>query len=177
MDDRALDGVGLDLLLDGGGVVLVDVGEGTVDQADDAVGEGLAGEDGGGHVGELLLDEAELADGFAEGFALFGVANAVVEGGAGSSDGGVAELVAADVEDVEGDVVAFADLAEEVGGGDLAVGKDERAGGAAADAELVLFLADGEAGGAFFDEEGGEAFLAGVLAFLGSRERGTWRRW
>ncbi len=79
------------------------------------------------------------------------------------ADGGVAELVAADVEDVEGDVMAFADLAEEVGGGDLAVGEDQRAGGAAADAELVLFLADGEAGGAAFDEERGEAFFAGSL--------------
>ena len=117
-------------------------GERLVDQADGAVAEGFADEDAGGAVGDLLLDEAELGDGFAEGLAVDGVADAVVERHAAAADGCVAELVAADVEDVERDVVALADFAEEIVRGDDAVGEDERAGGAAANAELVLFFAD-----------------------------------
>ena len=62
--------------------------------------------------------------------------------------------------------MALADLAEQVVGGDFAVGQDQRAGGGAADAELVLFLADGEAGRAALDQEGGE-ILASRRSDLG----------
>ena len=57
-----------------------------------------------------------------------------------------AQLEAADVENVEGDDVAFADFAEHVLDRHLAVVQDERAGGRAANAHLVLFGADGESG-------------------------------
>ena len=68
---------------------------------------------------------------------------------------------AAFVEGFDGDLVAFADLAEDVGGGDAAVVEEELAGGGGADAELVFFLADGETGGVALDEEGRDAFVAG----------------
>ena len=80
----------------------------------------------------------------------------VLQAVARAADAGRAQLEAADVQDVEGDVVALADFAEQVLDGNLAVGQDERAGGGAADAELVLFGADGEAGSVALDEEGGE---------------------
>ena len=54
--------------------------------------------------------------------------------------------------------------------------EDERAGGAAADAELVLFLADGEAGRAFLDEEGGELFYILPGPHWGWSAPRTWRR-
>ena len=113
-----------------------------------------------GAVGELLLHQAELADGFAKGLAVDGVADGLIERHLGGSQRGRAQFVAADVEDVEGDVMALADLAQQVGRGNHAVGEDEWAGGRAANAQLVLLLADGEAGRAAFDEEGGELFFS-----------------
>src|SRR5207249_2631687 len=147
----AFDGVLLDTFLNLLGVVLVfcrDAGERFVDEADGAIADGSADEDSGGAVGDLLLDEPELGDGFPEGLTINGVADAVVESHAAAADGCDAEFVASDVQDVERDVVALADLAEQVFGRDDAVGEDERTGGAAANAELVLFLALGEAGSA-----------------------------
>jgi hypothetical protein len=141
-----------------------DAGERLVDEANGAIADRSADEDAGGTVRDLLLDEPELGDGFAEGLAIDGVANAVVERNASAADGCISEFVAADVEDVERDVMALADLSEEVRGGDDAIVKDERAGGAAANAELVLFFPYGESGSAPLDEEGGEFFFAGVGA-------------
>ncbi len=83
---------------------------------------------------------------------------ALLQAVARAAGAGRAELEAADVEDVEGDVVALAGLAQQIFDGHLAIGEDERAGGGAADAELVLLRADGEAGSAALDEEGGEFF-------------------
>jgi hypothetical protein len=95
--------------------------------------------------GDLALDQAELGDGLAEGDALFGVANHVRQRVARAADAGHAQLEAAHVEHVEGDVVALAGLAQQVRGGDFAVLKHQRAGGGAANAQLVLFRADGQA--------------------------------
>src|SRR3712207_7749297 len=55
-----------------------------------------------------------------------------------------AQLPAPDVQDVEGDLVALADLAEHVLDRDLAILEVERAGRAAANAELVLLGPDGD---------------------------------
>ena len=70
-----------------------------------------------------------------------------------AADAGRAQLEASDVQNVERDVMALADLAEQVLHGHLAVGQDQRAGGRAADAELVLLRADREPGGAALDDE------------------------
>src|SRR5207244_3554821 len=58
-----------------------------------------------------------------------------------------------DVEDVEGDLVALADLAEDILDRHPALLEDERRRRAAADAELVLLAALGEAGRAALDDE------------------------
>ena len=73
-----------------------------------------------------------------------------------AADAGSAQFEAADVQDVERDVVTLADLAEQVFGRHLAVRQDQRAGGGAADAELVLLRADREARRIALDEERGE---------------------
>ena len=73
-----------------------------------------------------------------------------------AADAARAQLEAADVQDVEGDDVSLADLAEHVLDRHLAVVEDERAGRRAANAHLLLFRADGEAGEIAFDEERGE---------------------
>ena len=61
-----------------------------VDEADGTVADCSADEDPGGAVGDLLLDESELRDGFAEGFAVAGIADAVVERHARAADGCIA---------------------------------------------------------------------------------------
>ena len=65
----------------------------------------------------------------------------VLQAVARAADAGRAQLEAADVQDVERDVVALADLAQQVLHRHLAVGQNQRAGGRAADAELVLLRA------------------------------------
>ena len=67
-----------------------------------------------------------------------------------------AELEAADVEDVEGDLVALADLAEHVLDRHLRALEDDLGGGGALDAELLLLRADRDARGGPLDEERGE---------------------
>ena len=67
--------------------------------------------------------------------------------------------------------MALADLAEQVPRRDDAVGENQRTGRAAANAELVLFLALGESGRAALDQERGELFLSGVGA-IGDRALG-----
>ena len=76
----------------------------------------------------------------------------------GAADAG-AQLEPADIEDVEGDLMAFALLAEEVLHRHLAVVEDDLGGGRAFDAELLLFGADDQAGEALLDQEGGEMLL------------------
>ena len=67
-----------------------------------------------------------------------------------------AQLEAAEVQHVEGDLVALADLAEHGVGRHLDVLQDHRRRRGAVQAELVLFLAARHAGPLAFDDEGGE---------------------
>ena len=71
-----------------------------------------------------------------------------------------ADTDAAFVQRFDGDLVALAGLAENSLARQLAVVEEELAGGGGADAELVFLAADGEAGRALFDEEGGDAAVA-----------------
>src|SRR4029453_13465481 len=68
-----------------------------------------------------------------------------------------ADADAAFVERLDRDLVALADLAEDLRFRHDAVFEDGVARAAGADAELVLFLADGEARGAAIDDECGDA--------------------
>ena len=64
------------------------------------------------------------------------------------------------VQGLHGDLEALALFAQQVLLGDDAVLKDQVAGGAAADAHLLLMLADGEAGEVLLDDEGRDAVVA-----------------
>ena len=108
------------------------------------------------HLRDLLADQAEVGDGLAESLALLGVGDGMLQRGARAADAARAQLEAADVENVEGDDVAFADVAENVLHRHLAVVQDERRSGRAANAHLLFFVADGEAGEILLDQERGE---------------------
>ena len=133
-------------------------GQRRIDHADGAIGHALAHKDAGRALGQLLLDQAELADGFAERLALLRVADRICQRILRATDARRSQLEAADVQDVERDVVALADLAQQVSDRHLAVGEDQRAGGRAANAELVLLRAHGKARRVALDQEGGELF-------------------
>ncbi len=107
------------------------------------------------------MDGLELCDGFTELAALLGVFGGVAPGSGGEAEELGGDADAAFVEGLDGDLVAFADFAEDVGGGNAAVVEEELAGGGGADAELVFFLADGEAWRVALDEEGRDALVAG----------------
>ncbi len=65
------------------------------------------------------------------------------------------------VEGLNGDLVALSRLAEDIGDGNETVLEDELAGGGCTDSELVLFLAEGEAGRIFLDKKCGDALVSG----------------
>ena len=71
-----------------------------------------------------------------------------------------ADADAAFVERLDGDLVALADLAEDVRRRHAALLEQQLAGAARADAELVFLLADREPGEAALDEERGDAAVA-----------------
>ena len=77
-------------------------------------------------------------------------------GALGDADtlGGDADAPA--VEERHGDLEAFALLPQQAIGGELGVLVDKLGGFGGADAHLVLELADGEAGGVFGADEGGD---------------------
>ena len=100
-----------------------------VDHADGAVGHAFGGVEARRARCDLSLDEAKLGDRFAEGLALLCVANHVRQGVARTAHAGHAQLEAAHVEHVEGDVVALARLAQQVRRGHFAVLQHQRAGG------------------------------------------------
>ena len=72
-------------------------------------------------LGDLLLDQPELADCLAERLAFLGVANPLAQCRFRRAQHRRAQLVAADVQHVERDVVALANLAQQVRRGNLAV--------------------------------------------------------
>ena len=109
-----------------------------------------------GDLADLLADEIELGDRLAELLALARELDAQLEAVLGAAHRADPQLPAPDVEDVEGDLVPLADVAEHVLDRDRAVLEKQRAGRAAADPELVLLGPDGEPGRAALDEEGGE---------------------
>ncbi len=160
-DDGAFDGILFDSFANFfGGVCagFVDLVQRDVHHADRAVDHSFAGVDAHCHVGEFFANQAEVGDDFIESLALLGVANGVFERDARAADAHGSQLEAADVQNVEGDYVAFADFTEHVFCGHFAVVEDDRAGGGAADAHLVFFGADGESRESFLDQECSELF-------------------
>src|SRR5205085_6815205 len=79
-----------------------------------AIHQGLTGVDTNGDVGNFFFDQAKLRDALAESLALFRIADGVLQRGARAAHAARAQLEAADVKDVEGNGVTFADLAQHV---------------------------------------------------------------
>ena len=86
--------------------------------------EEAGGVEVGGHIGEHELDGLELRDGMAEREALLGIGAGGFEGALGDAEGLRGDADAAAVERGERDFVAFAFVADAVGGGDFAVGEN-----------------------------------------------------
>ena len=85
-----------------------------LDQAFDAIGHRFRGVDANRHLGQLVLDHAEVRDGRAESFAVFRVGERNCENVLRAADGEGAEFQAAEVQDIESDDVAAADFAEHI---------------------------------------------------------------
>ena len=149
-------------LLDGARVAGLDrvdhlaSGADLVHLAGGAVERALDGVEARGHLAELVLDQAERRDGFPELLALAGVFDGGAQHVLGRAHGAGAEREAAEVENVEGDIGAFADLAEHVLDGHRRVLEDKAAGGGGLDAKLELLPAGGDTGEGFLDDEGGD---------------------
>ena len=94
----------VDALLDGGEFVVKETGQ--------TVNEGLGGEDMGGQVGDLFGDRSKLADRSIELLTLVGILDALSKGHLRGAADARTQLESADIEDVEGDFMAFALLAQ-----------------------------------------------------------------
>jgi hypothetical protein len=122
--------------------------------------EEARGVDFRGHVREHKLNGLKLRDGMAKGETLFGIFQRGFKSALGDSNGLRGDADAAAIERGESDFVAFAFVADAVGGWHFAVSENQFAAGGGADAKFFFFLAGFEAGRAFFDDEGGDAFFA-----------------
>src|ERR1017187_6873200 len=115
----------------------------------------------GGHLRDLELNTLELADGAAELLALLRVLDGEFPGATGQPEHLRADVDAAFVQRLDGDLVALADFAQHVALGHAAIFHDQLAGAGRPDAEFVFLLADGDSRGVFLDDEGGDALVAG----------------
>ena len=123
-------------------------------------GRRFHGEGVGGHVGDLLLDQLELAERLLELHALLGVLDGGLQAGLGGAGAAGAEGGAAEVEHGQRDAQALADLAEDVLGGHGHVVEGQPGRGGAADAALGHARLDHlEAGHVRRDQEGGDLRL------------------
>ena len=104
------------------------------------IGEQASGFDLRGHVGELELDGLKFGDGFAELFALLGVAHRAFVGALRHAQAERGDGNAAAIENLQAVDEAFAFFAEKIFGGNAAIGEDDFAGVARAQAELVFFF-------------------------------------
>ena len=124
----------------------VDHPGGAIEQALDRVGAD-------DHLAELVLDRPERRDRLSELFSLRRISRRLADRAPGASAAHRAELETAEVEHVERDLVALADLAEDVVGRHLDVLKKDRGRRRAVQAHLVLFLPAPDARKRPFDDE------------------------
>ncbi len=110
-----------------------------LDVAHDAVGHRLIDEHARGHLRQFVLDQPELANRLPERLALAGVAKRMRKSFLAFPVGEHRELEAAQVENVEGDDVASADLAQYVLHRYMDVVQVDRRGGCALEAHFLLF--------------------------------------
>jgi hypothetical protein len=131
------------------------------------VAEGAAGLQHGVHVGQLALDELELADALAELLAVVDVGHHVVHHRLHDADGPGGQHRAFVVQPAHQHLGAAVDRAQHVVGRHLDVLEHQLAGVAAAHAQLVELLRDAEALHALLDQEGGDAARAQLGLGLG----------
>ena len=110
------------------------------------------------HVGDLLLHRAEVRDRLLELLSLLGVVGRDLQRALHGTEDTHAELEAADVQDVERDLVTASDLAEQVLLGHPHVFEAQRARRRALDAHLVLLGPRGEPVVGALDQERRERF-------------------
>ena len=115
------------------------------------------------HVGQHELDALEGADRLTELLALLRVPHRGVERGLADAHRLGADRGARAVENPKRDLVALAFFSQAILDRHLTVGEMERGGGRAADPELALELADGEAWEGRLHEKGRHAALAAAL--------------
>src|SRR5208282_521687 len=127
--------------------------------SDGAIDERFANKNQRRHVRDFLSHQPEIADRLAERFALLGVRNGAFDRNPRSTHAHRAKFETSHVQNVEGDDVPLADLAQQILHRDLAVIQNNGTGGRSANAHLVLFGADGKPRKCLFHEEGGK-FLA-----------------
>ena len=94
----------------------------------------------------------------------------MVEGALGEADHLGPDADPPLVERLDGDGVPASRFAQHVGGGDAAVVEEQLARAAGADAQLVLLLADLEAGRPPVDDERGDAAVAGLGVGVGEHD-------
>ncbi len=159
LGDRALDGVLLERCANGVRAArILGRRKAALQQAADAVDARLDRVGASGDGGELGADEREVGQLAAERHALARVPRCDGERWPHAAERRGPELEASDVEDVEGDPMALARLAEQrVLRHDHAVQRD-RAGRGAVEAHLLLLRADAQPGRVTLDEEGAECF-------------------
>ena len=139
--------------------VVVAGGDGAVGEPCGAIGEQARRFDLRGHVRELELDGLKFGDGLAELFALLRVAHGTFVGALRHAEAERRDRDASAVENLQAVDEAFAFRAEEIFGGHAAIGEDDFAGVAGAQAELVFFLAGAKAGSSLLDDERGDAVV------------------
>src|SRR5262249_40232137 len=154
--DRTLDGIFFDRFENLLNIVDIGVLETVVHQTGSAIYHALCNPDPNGHFGELVLDRSERGDGLTECDPLPGVLNRIVESRFRPADRSGAQLRAADVQNVERNVMALADLPDNVLNWNLCVIQNERACGGSSQAHLVLFSAGRNAGIILLDDEAAE---------------------
>ena len=153
LEDRRLDGVLLQRAENGAVVVGVGALEHPVEEAHGAEDHRLERVGAGDHAADLVLDGAEAGYRLPELPPAGRVARRFADGAPRAAGGRRAQLEAAVVEHVEGDLVALADFAEQVAGRNPHVLQDHRRRRRAVQAHLVFFLAGGDPVEPALDEE------------------------
>src|SRR5437868_3241748 len=150
--DRSFDGILFNGFESSLGIIsaapcLLDVGSGTEDLA--LGGIGLCG-----HTSQLLLDHPERTNELAKGFAFGSVGSSQAQCRTRSTYSACSQLQTPDIEDVEGDLIAFVNLAQQVLHWNLCVFKVDLARRRALDAHLALLCARRNAGPVSLNDEG-----------------------
>src|SRR5262245_13108916 len=156
--DRAFDRVLFNRGEDFGQVVLVDRALAVFDEVGGAVDGRLADVSPRQHLGQFVFDRAAIGYRLPELASLGCVIRGQRQCVFAAADAARAEFEAAEVENVERDQVALADLTQEPVFRDFTVLQQQRRSRGAALAQLVLFGARSGAGVVVFDDEAGEFF-------------------